>query len=186
MRELVNSRQQPSQHITARRQADGQFTGRIRSILPKSATVVNTGLRIFNAVKRQAIPMPFERPMGPLVDKLLGCWMAHRNRPGRFGPIVDDGREGRRAPADQIDGVIRPVTVFHARPRIPFRDQWLQQISDRDTVHLSHAALMYRQRDQFLLFDPWLLPWFCGIECAESLGVVIAGNRRHDFPDARP
>ena len=70
--ELVNSRQQLSQHITARRQPDGQFFWSHPFDPTKSATVVNTGLRIFNAVKRQAIPVPFERPMGPVVGKLLG------------------------------------------------------------------------------------------------------------------
>ena len=50
--------------------------------------------------------------------------------------------------------------MFTPLTQASFRDQWLRQINDRDTVHLGHAALMYRQRDQFLLFDPWLLPWF--------------------------
>jgi L-ascorbate metabolism protein UlaG (beta-lactamase superfamily) len=27
-------------------------------------------------------------------------------------------------------------------------------------VHLGHAGLLYRHRDQFFFFDPWLLPWF--------------------------
>jgi L-ascorbate metabolism protein UlaG (beta-lactamase superfamily) len=40
------------------------------------------------------------------------------------------------------------------------RERWLAQTKDRDTVHLGHAAVMYRRRESFLLFDPWLLPWF--------------------------
>ena len=47
--ELVNSRQHLSQHITARRLPDGQFEWSHPFDSTKSATVVNTGLRIFNA-----------------------------------------------------------------------------------------------------------------------------------------
>ena len=38
--------------------------------------------------------------------------------------------------------------------------RWFDVVRDRDTVHLGHAALLYRQRDHAFLFDPWLLPWF--------------------------
>ena len=27
-------------------------------------------------------------------------------------------------------------------------------------THLGHAALMYRQKENFFFFDPWLIPWF--------------------------
>jgi Beta-lactamase superfamily domain len=40
------------------------------------------------------------------------------------------------------------------------RSRWFETMHDQDTVHLGHAALLYRQRDQALWFDPWLLPWF--------------------------
>ena len=40
------------------------------------------------------------------------------------------------------------------------REQWLQHTRDQDVIHLGHAAVMYRQRDQFFWVDPWLMPWF--------------------------
>ena len=157
--ELVNSRQQLSQHITARRQPDGQFHWSHPFDPTKSATVVNTGLRIFNAVKRQAIPMPFERPMGPLVGKLLGM-LDGTQQAGAIRTIVTTaGRDGERLLTKLMEVFVQ-YECFTPTTQASVRDQWLRQINDRDTVHLGHAALMYRQRDQFLLFDPWLLPWF--------------------------
>ena len=157
--ELVNSRQQLSQHITARRQPDGQFHWSHPFDPTKSATVVNTGLRIFNAVKRQAIPMPFERPMGPLVGKLLGM-LDGTQQAGAIRTIVTTaGRDGERLLTKLMELFVQ-YECFTPTTQASVRDQWLRQINDRDTVHLGHAALMYRQRDQFLLFDPWLLPWF--------------------------
>lgn len=157
--ELVNSRQQLSQHITARRQPDGQFHWSHPFDPTKSATVVNTGLRIFNAVKRQAIPVPFERPMGPLVGKLLGM-LDGTQQAGAIRTIVTTvGRDGERLLTKLMEVFVQ-YECFTPTTQASVRDQWLRQINDRDTVHLGHAALMYRQRDQFLLFDPWLLPWF--------------------------
>lgn len=157
--ELVNSRQQLSQHITARRQPDGQFHWSHPFDPTKSATVVNTGLRIFNAVKRQAIPVPFERPMGPLVGKLLGM-LDGTQQAGAIRTIVTTvGRDGERLLTKLMELFVQ-YECFTPTTQASVRDQWLRQINDRDTVHLGHAALMYRQRDQFLLFDPWLLPWF--------------------------
>jgi hypothetical protein len=44
--------------------------------------------------------------------------------------------------------------------RFSIRQQWLDVTQDRDIVHLGHAALMYRQKTNFFLVDPWLIPWF--------------------------
>lgn len=157
--ELVNSRQQLSQHITARRQPDGQFHWSHPFDATKSATVVNTGLRIFNAVKRQAIPLPFERPMGPLAGKLLGM-LDGTQQAGAIQTIVATaGRDGERLLTKLMELLVQYeclTTTTHAS----IRDQWLSNTRDRDTIHLGHAALMYRQQDRFLWFDPWLLPWF--------------------------
>lgn len=157
--ELVNSRQQLSQHITARRQSDGQFIWSHPFDPTKSATVVNTGLRIFNAVKRQAIPVPFERPMGPVVGKLLGM-LDGTQQAGAIRTIVTTaGREAERLLTKLMELFVQ-YECLTPTTQSSVRNHWLQQTRDRDTVHLGHAALLYRQRDQFLLFDPWLLPWF--------------------------
>ena len=157
--ELVNSRQQLSQHITARRQPDGQFHWSHPFDATKSATVVNSGLRIFNAVKRQAIPVPFERPMGPVVGKLLGM-LDGTQQAGAIQTIVATaGRDGERLLTKLMELLVQYECLTPTK-HASIRDQWLANTKDRDTIHLGHAALMYRQQDRFLLFDPWLLPWF--------------------------
>jgi hypothetical protein len=45
-------------------------------------------------------------------------------------------------------------------PVSSIRQRWFESVEDRDTVHLGHAALLYRQQANVFLFDPWLLPWF--------------------------
>ena len=45
------------------------------------------------------------------------------------------------------------------------------------------SALMYRQRDHFLLFDPWLLPWFAESN-VPSLWVSMLPKPSGDFFDA--
>ena len=157
--ELVNSRQQLSQHIKARRQPDGQFHWSHPFDATKSSTVVNTGLRIFNAVKRQAIPVPFERPMGPVVGKLLGM-LDGTQQAGAIQTIVATaGRDGERLLTKLMELLVQYECLTPTK-HASIRDQWLSHTEDRDTIHLGHAALMYRQQDRFLLFDPWLLPWF--------------------------
>ena len=157
--ELVTSRPQLSQHITARRQPNGEFHWSHPFDQTKSATVVNTGLRIFNAVKRQAIPVPFDRPMGPTVGKLLGM-LDGTHQGGAIRTIVTTaGRDGERLLTRLMELFMQYECVVPAA-KSSSREQWLVNTRDQDTIHLGHAAIMYRQRDQFLLFDPWLLPWF--------------------------
>ena len=157
--ELINSRQQFSQHITARRRPDGTFEWSHPFDATKSATVVNTGLRIFNAVKRQAIPVPFDRPMGPVVGKLLGM-LDGTHQAGALQTIVATaGRDGEPL-LTKLMGLFVQYECLTSTAKASIREQWLSATRDRDTIHLGHAALMYRQRDHFLLFDPWLLPWF--------------------------
>jgi len=157
--ELVNSRPQLNQHITARRQSDGQFQWSHPFDATKSATVVNTGLRIFNAVKRQAIPVPFDRPMGPIVGKLLGMLDGTQQAGAVRTIVATAGRDGERLLTKLLE-LFQQYECLVPTKQSSIREQWLLHTRDRDTIHLGHAALMYRQRETFLLFDPWLLPWF--------------------------
>ncbi|MGH7232962.1 MAG: hypothetical protein ACREJU_16625, partial [Nitrospiraceae bacterium] len=70
--ELVNSRPHLSAHIKCGRSQDGVFQWDYPKDPTKSATMTYMGLRIFNSVKRQAIPLAFDRPIGPHVGKLIG------------------------------------------------------------------------------------------------------------------
>ena len=51
------------------------------------------------------------------------------------------------------------------------RQRWFDVMQDRDTVHLGHAALLYRQQDNLFLFDPALglpVPGPDGVKFDES------------------
>ena len=103
---------------------------------------------------------------------------------GAIQTIVDDGREEGERLLTKLMEVFVQYECFTPTTQARFAISGLRQINDRDTVHLGHAALMYRQRDQFLLFDPWLLPWFAESMC-RAVGIVVA-ETGGDFPDARP
>ncbi len=158
--ELVNSRPYLRQHITCGRRPDGTFQWEFPADPTKSAPVTNGGLRIFHSVKRQAIPIGFDqRPLGPLVGKVLGMLDGTR-RVEELKTVV------QTAPRDAQPVLTKLVESLHhydclvSAPQARIRDHWFTVVRDQDLVHLGHAALLYRQRDQVLLFDPWLLPWF--------------------------
>ncbi|MEB2339640.1 MAG: hypothetical protein OZ918_13545 [Nitrospirales bacterium] len=157
--ELVNSRPQLSRHIRTGRQPDGSFLWSHPFDSTKSATVVNSGLRIFHAVKRQAIPVPFERPMGPIVGKLLGMLDGTQQAGALRTIVATAGRDGERLLTKLMELFLQHDCLVPTT-QATIREHWLLNTRDQDTIHLGHAALMYRQRDQFFLFDPWLLPWF--------------------------
>ena len=63
--ELVHARPYLSRHITCGRTPDGAFRWEFPTDPSQSSTVTNGGLRIFHALKRQAIPLGFDqRPLG--------------------------------------------------------------------------------------------------------------------------
>ena len=157
--ELVQSRPHLSQHIRCGRKPDGTFQWEFPLDPTKSATVTNSGLRIFNAVKRQAIPLGFDRPMGPAVGKLLSL-LDGTHQAGELRTVVTAlGRDTERTLTRLVELLHQHECLLRS-PHMSIRSRWLETTQDRDTIHLGHAALMYRQRDTFLLFDPWLLPWF--------------------------
>src|SRR5574341_1006173 len=70
--ELVHSRPHLKAHIQCGRKPDGTFQWEFHKDASKSAVITHAGLRIFNAVARQAIPSGFERPVAPAIGKFLG------------------------------------------------------------------------------------------------------------------
>lgn len=157
--ELVNSRPHLRAHIRCGRGPDGAFQWEFPKDPTKSATITYMGLRVFNAVKRQAVPLGFERPIGPAVGKFIGFLDGTRT-------VSEIRTVAAAAPRDVSRHLIQLVELLNKydcltlSSRASIREQWLAAIQDRDTVHLGHAALLYRQRDRFFLFDPWLMPWF--------------------------
>jgi hypothetical protein len=90
---------------------------------------------------------------------------------GRFIGLLDGTRtlaelrayaEGTGASSGtltQFLGLLRQADCVAVTPRSSMTQEWLSHTQDQDVIHLGHAALMYRHKQEFLLFDPWLLPW---------------------------
>ncbi|WP_447972388.1 MBL fold metallo-hydrolase [Nitrospira sp. Kam-Ns4a] len=162
--EVVQSRPHLRAHIRCGRNADGTFTwdypldaSRRAAPLPYSA------LRIFNAMTRQTLPVDLEGHPAAEVGRLIGCldgtWTA-----GALRRELDRWGTAWGAPLRTYCLRLLELLLAHdcvnLTAQASVRAQWLRATQDRDLVHLGHAALMYRQGDQFLFFDPWLVPWF--------------------------
>jgi len=158
--EVISARPNLQQHIRCGRKPDGTFQWEFPTDPTKSATVTNGGLRIFHSVKRQAIPIGFDqRQLGPLVGKVLGFLDGTHQTDEINTVVATSGREGERVLTRLIESLHQHECLVSSSTS-SVRSRWFEMLQDTDTVHLGHAALLYRQRDQVLLFDPWLLPWF--------------------------
>jgi len=158
--ELVNGRPYLKQHIRCGRKPDGTFQWEFPTDPTKSATVSNGGLRIFHSVKRQAIPIGFDqRPLGPMVGKVLGFLDGTHQTEEIKTVVTTSGRDAERVLTKLIES-LHQYECLVSSSSSSVKTHWFKTIQDRDTVHLGHAAVLYRQRDNLLLFDPWLLPWF--------------------------
>ena len=158
--ELVNGRPYLKPHIRCGRRPDGTFQWEFPVNPSASSTVTNGGLRIFHALNHQAIPISFNgQPLGPAVGKLLGLLdgthtadelrVTISGMPRHAQPILTHVMESLH----QYGCLVTAATTS-------LRQHWFEVVQDQDTVHLGHAALLYRQRESVFLFDPWLLPWF--------------------------
>lgn len=158
--ELVNARPYLKQHIRCGRGPDGTFHWDFPVDPTKSATITNGGLRIFHAVNRQALPIGFnDRRLGPSVGKLLGLLDGTRTSDELRSALAGMPRDSQTVLV-QLFEALQWHGCLAASPTASVRRHWFDVVQDQDTVHLGHAALLYRQRETAFLFDPWLLPWF--------------------------
>jgi len=158
--EVVNARPYLSRFIKCGRKSDGSFQWDVPFEPAKSTTVRNGGLRIFHSVKRQAIPIGFDqRPLGPIVGKLIGM-LEGSHRAEEIKTVVTSSPREAQPVLSRLMDALHQYDCLRSSPDSSIRRQWFDVIQDRETVHLGHAALLYRQQDSILLFDPWLLPWF--------------------------
>lgn len=158
--ELVNGRPYLKQHILCGRKPDGTFQWEFPTDPTKSATVTNGGLRIFHSVKHQTIPIGFDhRPLGPVVGKVLGM-LDGTHLADELKTIVLTASRDAQGVLTTLLEALQQYDCLITSPTTSIRRYWFEVVQDQDTVHLGHAALLYRQRDTALLFDPWLLPWF--------------------------
>ena len=158
--ELVNERPYLQQHIRCGRRPDGIFHWEFPTDPAKSATVTNSGLRIFHAINHQAIPIGFNgQPLGPLVGKLLGL-LDGTHTPDDLRSAISTMPRDSQILLTKVMESLHHYGCLAASATTSIRRHWYDVVQDQDIVHLGHAALLYRQRDTVLLFDPWLLPWF--------------------------
>ncbi|MDO9118687.1 MAG: MBL fold metallo-hydrolase [Nitrospira sp.] len=171
--ELVNSRPYLKQHIRCGRKPDGTFQWEFPTDPTKSGTVTNGGLRIFHSVKRQAIPIGFDqRLLGPAVGKVLGMLDGTHQAEEIKTVVMAAPREAQPLLLKLIESLHQYECLLSAaQPTV--RQRWLDAVQDRDLVHLGHAALLYRQQSQMLLFDPWLLPWFAESSVPSLWGALL-------------
>jgi hypothetical protein len=158
--ELVNARPYLQQHIHCGRRSDGSFHWEFPTDPAKSTTVTNDGLRIFHAINHQAIPIGFNgRPLGPSVGKLLGLLGGTHTTDDLRSAVSAMPRDSQVVLTDIMES-LHHYGCLAVSATTSIRRNWYNVVQDQDMVHLGHAALLYRQRDTVLLFDPWLLPWF--------------------------
>jgi len=157
--EVVDTRPRLKEHIHCGRNPDGSFLWEFPYDRDKSAVMQYGGLRIFNAVTRQAIPFGFDRPLSPFVGKLLGFLNGTRTVSELRTIVTASGREIERHLTRFLEELVKHDCLTVSK-QSSIRTYWMDATHDRDMVHLGHAALMYRQHHQFLWFDPWLMPWF--------------------------
>jgi hypothetical protein len=171
--ELVNSRPYLKQHIRCGRKPDGTFQWEFPTDPTKSATVTNGGLRIFHSVRRQAIPIGFDqRALGPAVGKVLGMLDGTHQTDEIKTVVMTAPREAQPVLLKLIES-LHQYECLISTAQSTVRQRWLDVVQDRDLVHLGHAALLYRQQSQMLLFDPWLLPWFAESSVPSLWGALL-------------
>ena len=158
--ELVNGRPYLKQHIRCSRRPDGTFQWEFPTDPSKSASITNGGLRIFHAINHQAIPIGFNgRRIGPLIGKLLGLLDGTHTTGEIVSTVSTMPRDSQMAVTNVMES-LHQYGCLVTSSTSTLRRHWFDVLQDQDTVHLGHAALLYRQRESVFLFDPWLLPWF--------------------------
>lgn len=157
--EIVQSRPHLRVQIRCDRKPDGTFQWEFPLDPTQCSSVAYTSLRLANAVTRQSTTLEFDPSMAPMVGKFLGLLDGTRT--------VRDLQAEVTAWHPEVSQVLtRLMDLLNAHGCLspsaspPDPAPWLAHTRDGDLVHLGHATILYRQRDTFLLFDPWLMPWF--------------------------
>ena len=157
--EVVESRPNLKAHIQCGRQADGTFFWDFQQDPRATAAMSYQGLRIFNAVSRNAIPFGFERPLSSLVGKFLG-FLNGSHTAGEIRTIATASGQDAERHLTKIFELFKTHDCLAVSATSSVKNHWLKHTHDQDMIHLGHAALMYRHHDEFFWFDPWLMPWF--------------------------
>src|SRR5713101_3660501 len=170
--ELVHSRPHLREHIRCRREPDGTFQWEFPLDPTQSAIVTFAGVRVMNALTKQEARLGFAPPIAPAVGTLLGCLDGTRTAAEVRAVVAVAGGDVERELMRLLE-VLNAQQCLAASARSAVRARWLTATHDRDVVHLGHAGLLYRQRDQFFCFDPWLVPWFVNAPVPSLCGALL-------------
>ncbi len=157
--EVVQSRPSLQRHIQCGRKSDGTFQWAFPKDPAASAKMTYGGLRIFNSVTRQAIPYGFERPIGAKVGQFLG-FLTGRHAMGEIQTVAQAAGKDLERVFGQLFTLLKDHDCLAITPATSIEAHWRSATQDQDMVHLGHAALLYRHQEKYILFDPWLMPWF--------------------------
>jgi hypothetical protein len=156
--EVVASRPAIARHLVARRRGDGAFVWGWTQDREWRSTRELTALRFVNARARQVSTGELKALSSRAVGWLLGELDGSRTAGDLRAAI--GARGDAEAPAlDKLLGTLSRMGMLLASTTSRVRGQWLANTRDGDVVHLGHAGLACRAGENFLLFDPWLVPW---------------------------
>src|SRR2546425_1037930 len=170
--ELIQSRPHLREHIRCGRAPDGAFHWEFPKDPTQSAIVAFVGMRVVNGLTKQAVRFGFEPPIAPAVGTLLGCLDGTRTAAEVRAVVAAASADVERELTRLLE-VLNAHQCLAASARSAVRARWLTATRDRDVVHLGHAGLLYRRQDQFLYFDPWLMPWFAEAPVPSLWGTLL-------------
>jgi len=130
------------------------------------------GLRGFNAATQQVFPLRFNGASAPALGKFLGL-LDGTHTVTELQTAAENAGPGNAGDLTRLLENLKAYDCLGIAPRSSIRAHWLASTQDRDAIHLGHAALLYRQQDQFFLFDPWLMPWFAEMPIPSLWGSLL-------------
>lgn len=163
--EVVASHPHLALLIQARRRRDGGFDWsfpRDPDYLPDHRL---DRLRLINVVQREVSGGELRALSSEAVGWLSGE-LQGRHTARSLQRAVTARPEAERLPMEKLLGNLHRVGSLLQTPGAGLRRWWLDHTRDGDVVHLGHAALMARIGEEFIYFDPWLVPWLSEVPAA--------------------
>ena len=157
--EVVQSRPHLRAHIRCGREPDGTFRWEFPVDPTQTVPVIFTGVRVMNAVTKQTARFGFDRPIAPDIGKFLGL-LNGTHTVSELQRVAAESDPDLRRSLTLLMELLSTHKCLATSACPSHAPRWLRETCDRDIVHLGHAGLLYRQQNTFLLFDPWLVPWF--------------------------
>src|SRR5438445_10566019 len=130
------------------------------------------GLRGFNAATLQVFPLRFNAAAASAIGKFLGL-LDGTHTVADLQTAVENSGPSNAVDLTRLLENLKAYDCLGVAQRSSIRPHWIASTQDRDVIHLGHAALLYRQQEQFILFDPWLMPWFAEMPVPSLWGSLL-------------